>query len=93
MAVWHSLIAASTAFAPVGPQKCTRIRSRIAGGSMSSCSWMNWSFAGVGRSSPCTKVRSWASTAATTGSGEWPSDRTPAPLRKSRKTLPSTSSM
>ena len=32
VAVLHSFSAASTAFAPVGPQKCTRIRSRIAVG-------------------------------------------------------------
>ena len=52
VAVLQSFSAASTALAPVGPQKCTRIRSRIPSGSIDSCAVVNASLAGEGRSSP-----------------------------------------
>ena len=91
VAVLQTLSAASTAFAPVGPQKWIRIRSRIAGGSMDSCAVVNASLAGEGRSKPCPKRPSCSAATATSSGWQWPSDSTPAPVRKSMNTLPSTS--
>ena len=91
VAVLHSLMAASTAFAPVGPQKCIFMRSAIRPGSIDSWASVKASLAGVGRSSPCTKRPSCSAAAATSSGWLWPSDSTPAPVRKSMKTLPSTS--
>ncbi len=92
VAVLHSLRAASTALAPVGPQKWIRVRSRIGSGSIPMVRSVNSSLTGVGKSRPCTNSSSWRC-AAVSGSGWlWPRDSTPAPLRKSRKTFPSRSS-
>ena len=55
-------------------------------GSMDSCASMNASFAGVGRSSPWVSRPSWSRTAATSSGWLWPSDSTPAPVRKSMNT-------
>src|SRR5262249_8238836 len=53
VAVLHSFIAASTALAPVGPQKCSFMRERSPGGSIESFASTNASSAGVGKSRPC----------------------------------------
>ena len=91
VAVLHSLIAASTAFAPVGPQKCTFVRSCIPPGSIDSWASVNASLAGVGRSSPWQNRPSCSAATATSSGWLCPSDSTPAPVRKSMNTLPSTS--
>jgi hypothetical protein len=91
VAVLHSLIAASTAFAPVGPQKWIFVRSAIRPGNIDSCASTKASLAGVGRSSPCTNSPSCVVAAATSSGWLCPSDNTPAPDRKSMNTFPSTS--
>ena len=91
VAVLQSLIAASTALAPVGPQKCSFIRDRMVAGSMESWVCVKSSLAGVGKSSPCAWLAICRAAIATSSGWLWPSESTPAPVRKSMKTLPSRS--
>ncbi len=93
VAVLHSFSAASTAFAPAGPQNWIFISLRISAGSSESWSSVNSSLSSVGKSRPWHSVRSWRSTASTHSGSLCPSARTPAPVRKSMNTFPSTSSM
>jgi hypothetical protein len=93
VAVLQSFSAASTALAPVGPQNWIFIRSRMPAGSIDSCASVNASFAGEGMSRPWVKMLICAVAAATSSGWLCPRESTPAPERKSMKTLPSTSRM
>ena len=92
VAVRASLIAASTASAPVGPQNWIR-PSRSDGGRTANSASMNASRSGVERSSVVSGApeRSASWSAATTAGWRWPSASEPAPARQSRYVRPDVS--